>query len=282
MTSKIPRSIIFLHIPKTAGTTFQSILMREYKSDSIFYLYGDKTTRSIDAVEKFKMIPENERMKIRALIGHMSFGLHEYMQQPAIYITFLRDPIERIISHYYYVVRFSDHYLHDKVIAENINLKDYVARGITDETNNGQTRLLSGVGKNLPYGCCPPEMLKAAADNISKHFPVVGISERFDESLILMKNLLGWRLHFYYKENVTKNRILKGRIPLDTLDVIRKYNQLDIQLYEQAKRDFTEMIARQPSSFQYELTKFRKFNEYLGMFENLINISKTKINRIFK
>ncbi len=282
MTSKIPGRIIFLHIPKTAGSTFLSIFMREYRSANIFRLYGDKTIRSIDAIEKFKELPEHDRMKIEVLIGHMKFGLHEYMQQPVTYITFLREPIERIISHYYYVLRFSDHYLHDQVIAEKINLKDFIVRGLTDETNNGQTRLLSGVGKSLPYGDCPPEMLDSAIDNISKHFSAVGISERFDESLILMTNLFGWRSHYYYKKNVTKKRAIKDEIPLDTLEAIKKYNQLDIQLYERVKKDFMERLARQPSSFHHKLAKFRQLNRYFGRFENLMSIPKTEINRLLK
>ena len=34
--------------------------------------------------------------------GHMPFGIHKRLPQDYTYITFLRDPIERVVSAYYF------------------------------------------------------------------------------------------------------------------------------------------------------------------------------------
>ncbi|MBI4530369.1 MAG: sulfotransferase family 2 domain-containing protein [Candidatus Latescibacteria bacterium] len=234
-------SLIFLHIPKAAGTTLHSILNREYRSQGIFTINGRQVKKS---VKEFMNLPYEQRAKIRLLKGHMSFGLHKLLPNPSVYITMLRDPVDRIISHYYFVLRTPQHRLYERVTSQNMSLEEYVSSGISTEVNNGQTRLLSGAGGGIGFGECSGELLELAVRNIRDHFAVVGFSERFDETLILMKRVIDWRhLPFYIKQNVTKERPSVEGIPRRTISTIEKYNELDCELYASAKRSFEETLT---------------------------------------
>ena len=92
-------AMLFLHIHKTAGTTLNRIIEREYNPFLVYTIEGKRIEWSID---HFKRLSEARRTRLRVIKGHMSFGLHEFLPQPSTYITFLRDPIERCISSYSY------------------------------------------------------------------------------------------------------------------------------------------------------------------------------------
>jgi len=55
----------------------------------------------------------------------------------------LRNPIDWIISHYYYVRRIPRHYLYNRVVSQNMNLEEYVMSGILSEINNEQDLFIS-------------------------------------------------------------------------------------------------------------------------------------------
>jgi hypothetical protein len=141
------KSLIFLHIPKAAGTSLHRIIGRQYPQPSIFSIDGADVYGSI---EEFKGLSESQRARIACLKGHMPFGLHRYLPQPCAYITFLRDPIDRIVSHYYFVLRTPSHYLYEQVTSQRMTLDDYVRSGISGELSNGQTKLLAGDEENPP------------------------------------------------------------------------------------------------------------------------------------
>ena len=260
--TKQEQSLIFLHVPKAAGSTFYKIIERQYKPNSIFSIDGQRVRESID---EFKKLPVAQREEIRVLKGHMYFGLHELLPQPSTYITILRDPVERIISHYYYVLRSPNHYLYNKVTSQHMSLKDYVCSGISTELDNGQTRLLSGLEQTV-FGWeeCSTKVLELAKQNIKNHFAVVGLSERFDETLILLQKAFAYKIPFYVQENVTKNRPLKENISQDTLKFIEKYNELDIELYKYAKNNFENIITQQNTYFERELKVFKLLNKLYG------------------
>jgi len=278
--NKPQSTLIFLHIPKTAGQTLHTIIEKQYDTNHIFSI-GINTQERIDEFKKFS---EEERKNIRVLKGHMSFGMHEFMPQPCTYITLLRDPVERIISSYYYVLREPRHYLHNRVISKQMSLKDFVSSGISTDLDNGQTRRLSGVSAGrllgsriISFGNCDPSLLKVAKENLLKYFSVVGISEKFDESLLRIKQTLDWNNCFYVKKNVTRNRILSQDIPKNTLNEIRKHNQLDLELYQYWNIFFTENITNQGALFATELENFRRFNSFYCRTAHLGSLSKSGI-----
>jgi len=116
----------------------------------------------------------------------------------------------------------------------------------------------------------PNDILEIAKANLREYFSLVGISERFDESLILLKRVLGWRTKdiLYVRQNVIRDRPSKGSIDSDILKVIEQHNELDIQLYEFAKQMFEERISQQDSSFRREVQIFRLCNKLYSLFMN--------------
>ncbi len=202
---------------------------------------------------------------IGVVTGHIYFGVHSFVTGPFVYITMLRDPIERVISHYYYVRREPSHYLYP--LAQEMSLSQYVISCGQAEPNNDQTRLLAGKDCATNEGYCLPEMLPEAKKNLYKYFSVVGITEEFDRSLILMKRALNWRTPIYVKKNVSQRRPRKEDLSIDTMMVIKAYNQLDCELYEYARGILEEQVRLQGGTFEQELRIFKKLN---GFYSKLL------------
>jgi hypothetical protein len=204
----------------------------------------------------------------------MPFGLHQYLSVPATYITMLRDPVDRVVSHYYFVLKTPSHYLHQAVARERMGLEDFVRSGLSTELTNDQTRLISGVEKvntrlldgeerrTLRASREPVtrEILETAKRNLREHFAAVGLFKSFDESLLLFKKVLGWGGIYYVRRNVTKGRPRVRQIPRQARAVIEKYNEMDMELYEYARQRFEEAIREQGAEFERELRSFRRKN----------------------
>ncbi len=259
--------LLFLHIPKAAGTTLHSVIERQFAPEVTFSINGADSPKSI---KEFINLPESERAQIRLVKGHMPYGLHRYLSVAASYLTMLRDPVDRVVSHYYFVRRSPGVSLYDEVTSKNMSLADFVRRRAAIRANNDQTRLISGVekvnakvlsGAETNEDAGTTDILEVARKNLQDHFTVVGLSERFDESLLLLRRLFGWKNIYYVKQNVTKGRPAKQQVSKEALSLIEKYNELDMSLYEYARQRFEEAIKEQGEGFQNELRSFQRNNK---------------------
>ena len=253
-------AVIFIHIPKTAGTTLTEILERQYPPSKRYSL-GAKVEK---AIIEFKSLDESARADVDALYGHMAYGLHTYLPRPALYVTMLREPVERVISFYYFVRGNKYHYLYDLSQYKAADIKAFVESGHTIMVDNFQVRLLSGVWSEVPFGGVTAEHLAMAKQNLDD-FDLVGLTERFDESLLLIKDLLGWQCVWYEARNVTQKRPKKSELSADMLETVRAYNQWDIALYHYAEEVLATQISQQGSFFTWRVKLFRWLN---GLFSN--------------
>lgn len=274
MTTKQADSVIFLHIPKAAGTTLQQIINRHYPKSERYAFDADAEA----SIAAFKALPEETKRQYRLISGHMGFGLHQYMSQPTTYITILRDPVERVISYYHHILRNPPHYLYDWARKNNVDFEKFSESQITTEIDNGQTRLLAGENYmwTVPYGECTLDMLTQAKRNLQNHFSVVGIANQFDKTLILLKLTFGWDDLFYVRANVTKGRPEKKSISPTAQANIERDNQFDIQLYQFAQQLLNEQISRQGLQFTYEYDKFR-FHDRKHDLQNRLRTLKFQI-----
>lgn len=273
----IKESVIFIHLPKTAGTTVSRLIEWEYPLSEIY---------SIDPVlfkwsaAHLRKLPLSRLKKIRMFKGHMTFGLHDVLPQPATYITVLRDPVDRVISSFYFMRRFKLHPLSWQIRREKWTLEDFVRNSGRD---NIQSRLVANAKYEEPCTC---EIVERAKYNLRHHFSVVGFSDRLEESLALMKLRFGWRLSSYSSFNVTRSRPKKRDLPEATLDLIRQRNGFDVELYAYARGIFEAAVkanAEEVKRIAGELEAARSFSQgSLGalLFNARSAVRKT-VNRVY-
>ena len=244
--------IIFLHIPKSGGRTLHTILERFYREDKTFTIRVTKTRAN--NTQDFVDMPSQAREKINLLKGHLSFGLHELMSGSPKYVTFLRSPRERIISFYYYVLMRKKHRLHKTLTDSNMSLYEFVTTVQRSDLHNCQIRFISGLNGT------EDEMLARAIENIDQHFSFVGITEQYDESLILLQQLYGWSTPHYKIENKTKNRPTIDQVESKTIEAIDNFNRGDQLLYQYVKKKFDQQVELCPD-FKQRLSKLQRANK---------------------
>jgi hypothetical protein len=103
-------------------------------------------------------------------------------------------------------------------------------------------------------------MLRQAQTNLATHFAVAGVTERFDESVMLMKQTFGWRDPLYVPNLVNERRPRKNEISAAALDAIRTRNDLDLQLYAHVVSRLETAVEQGGERLRRELELFRKRN----------------------
>jgi hypothetical protein len=247
MRAMAERALLFLHLPKTAGTTLNRILEWQYNPLSIFTIdpYRIRAT-----AERLAQLSESRRRRIRVIRGHFYYGLHDILPQGGTYITILRDPVARLFSSYYFVQRRPLHPLHRKVKGGRISVEDFIR--LTLHRQNLQCRMIAGIkgGEEIDE-----RALEKAKRHLADTFSVVGISDRFEESLMLMAATFGWEVPFYESRKVAKSR--PKRDP-ETVEMIRKHNRLDLELYEFGKSLLDAGLKQRKSEVEERLARLRR------------------------
>lgn len=217
--------LIYLHLPKCGGTTLNRLIEWEYPPLQVF-----SVDPSFFRWSWYRLLRWSPRRLagLRVIKGHMPFGIHTRLPQPATYITILREPVERVISEYYFALHYRLHPQHQRM--QSLSLEDYAS---TTPHHNLQCKLLAGLAapRDFLAGDCTDEHLAAAKSNLATHFTLAGLTERFDETLALLKVLLGWKLTQYTSFNVTPIRPRKDSIPESTQRLIADRNRFDVAIY---------------------------------------------------
>lgn len=254
-------SLVFLHIPKTAGSTFHTILGERYSATVTKNLFGSRYEDL--EIKNFIELTDTHKSKIKLLKGHMPFGLHKYLPGTSKYISILRDPIERVISQYYYIKANTRNPLHEQVVGGNMTISEIVSSGISVGLNNGQCRFLNGDISEYAFNQCNEMMLKNVKENITKHYLWLGITERFDESLLVLANKIGWKkTPYYFRQNTSKTRVKKAATADEDILAIKEFNQLDIALYDFANNILDKEIKK-INGFTEQLAQFKQKNAIL-------------------
>ena len=250
------RTIIFIHIGRTGGTCLARILGRIYPPAGTFSFSSTDIGASVAA---FRSLPTEERRRFRLLKGHISFGIHEAVPRPSTYITLVRDPVDRLVSAYFYILERSEHRLHDSLCSSGLSFEEFVRSGMTLETDNWETRCVSGV--EADFGCCNGEMLERAKQNIVDWFTVCGITERFDETLVLLRRALGWESAplYYTPENASRHRPRRVDVPASWIEAVERQNPLDRELAAFAHARLERSLDGE-AGLRDEVERFRERN----------------------
>ena len=249
-------TVIFLHIGKTAGTTMRQVLRRNFRSPDVMVIRVRGRPRE-ETLERFGDLPAEVRSRPRLIMGHTIYGLHEHVPRPSTYITIVRKPSSLVLSQYRFVLRTPGHRHHAAVTSVGMSIADYIRSGMSLEMDNSQTRAIAG-DLSTPFGKCTNAMLERAKRNLDESFSVVGLTERFEETLILLQKTFGWSHLHYVRANVAPHGP-SVELTDEVRDLIDEHNRLDNALYAHVSARFEEAMRSYPS-FEHDLARFIRTN----------------------
>lgn len=209
-------SFVSIHIPKTAGTAFRLILNESIpaKNFAKVDIQPSGRIRVNDQIFKSNKLGKS----VSHIHGHFSYkDLHENFElDPEVeYITWVRDPVERVLSNYYFLKRIIEERLKEQE-DENLwprmgkSLEEYVA---LEENQNVMSRFLEG----------------APLDS----FKFIGLQDHYSEDLKHLQELMNWPQLQSEVHNSTqrKNKQHEARL----LNLIKEVNAQDMELYSRIK-----------------------------------------------
>ena len=254
-------TVVFLHVPKAAGLTLVlQFLELFYAPDEIYHIDAEALKES---TAELRGLLTEQKERIKLLYGHFGFGYHELLPQPCRYVTMLRHPVDRVVSSYYYMRRSKEHRNYDAL--QSMSLPEFVESDmVRNQVFNGQTRLLAGIeNPHTPTAAeqrdCTEEDFAVAMTNLSG-FTWVGITERFDESVMLLCARMGWRPPFYVRQNARKGRASSRRVDDDLHRKILSMNEFDLHLYNRGLELLEDGLREEGVSLRLKTALYRFAN----------------------
>jgi hypothetical protein len=229
-----PQKVLFEHVPKCGGTTILGYLISQYEMDTIFNIDGSNPSKSIDY---FMSLPERERYSFHLIQGHGAHRLLRYADPETKRATILRDPVDRIISHYYYVLRNPSHYLYSDVTTKGMSLLDYATSNLSSELCNDYVCRFLQISAKEAEGN-PDETVFRAFDTLQKDFDVIGTVDNLNSAMQSLARIALFRTKFKDgKLNATADRPKLSEIDPETRLAIAEVNHLDVRLYKLIKEN---------------------------------------------
>ncbi len=201
--------LISVHIPKTAGTAFRHVLLNVYGITKVLDDYPPD--RIYDPATQLDP-------KIAVIHGHFLPSKYNNLFPSAKRIVWLRHPIFRLISEYFFAKTIKDYnnVIHAKLLENNLSILEFAQ---IPDMINFLTRHMEGMKL--------------------EEFDFVGIQEFYNQDLVTLRNLMGW--HQFSPAVKNSNRYSEYQKCLQEIlsnnslmNQLAQLNQQDLQLYESA------------------------------------------------
>lgn len=241
----------FLHVPKTAGTSLSQLLTSRFRPEEIC---------PAQLWTNLLALPRTQLKQYRLFNGHLYYHLRAYLGRPVECFTYLRDPVERSLSHYEHILRHKEHYLHDRA-REQGSLLAFLNDPVTlPMIWNFQTRSLAqaldpvAIDATLGAARGRPGALEQALESVMpadhevqallqtgcdrlEELAFVGVVERLDESVRQMFRAFGWgEAPEIPRVNVSSNKVDRVSLSDQERRALDRCLELDHEIYARAMR----------------------------------------------
>lgn len=245
----------YIHVFKAGGTFFTGGLRYTFKDPEEMYLVNISPEHPTSYQNK----NQEQRNKIKVVHGHTPFGIHKTFCRPAVYLTVVRDPVDRVLSTYYNILedKCANHPLH--LVFKKFSLEECMSSDIynkLDDTlmyqfcfamHNHQVRMFTGLDRTekLKYEADATGLLigekdlDRAVSNLRNNFSFIGICDETDYYWPFLQQKFKfdipekvWHSSDWRFANRTKSRPQQADLPLETIKLIKEFNKFDVILYE--------------------------------------------------
>jgi hypothetical protein len=188
---------LFLHIPKTAGSSFRSTLARHLQPECNINIEGrrGKKRRHLafaEAIDEFLALDRDKHFVFAS--GHINMAeavrIRTNLGRPVKLLTMLREPVQRVISDYRYQLTPA-HPTHGIFSAAFPTLESFVE---SPRSQNKMFRFLA----------LPGETVDTAITRLERDFRLIGLVEMYALTMRLCSELIGGNLAPDTSLNVTQ------------------------------------------------------------------------------
>jgi hypothetical protein len=232
-TLSLAMRIIFIHVPKTGGSSFTNLLRDTFYPETTVLSHFIQKIETPNATIDIRHIHFNHPERLSMSGDIFDPQNYDQYRQCQIY-TIVRDPVDRIVSEF----NFQKHILKDGPKISRLKpipatLEEYIER---PETWNYQVSFLLG-GGILVKNAITQRDYERVACMIEKYPIHLGVTEQYDKFL----NKFQKHSHIQLKNSV---RVLKKTsddiksktaVTAATRDRIARHNEWDCRLYQYAK-----------------------------------------------
>ena len=252
--------IAFVHIEKTAGTTINRTLRRSFglsHCDVEPWRQSDDFFSAEDYRRLRKIYPA-----LKSIAGHTvkPYGDLGTVCPNIRYYTFLRDPVGRCISHFQ----------NNILLGWDVSLEQWLEY---EAHRNFQTRKLAGC-----------DDADRAIELLHEKKCFVGLVERFDESMVLLKQHLGIKgLDIRYRsKNIAGPSDMRTRLLESPAHraMLEEANRADIALYEHAASAiYPQQVTRYGPALGADVAAFQGSSTpgSLGRIPEMLNFAYRQI-----
>ena len=257
--------LVFIHINKTAGSTVRYILRSTFGVDHCevepwHAQWSDPPFSSQDLQRLRKVYPN-----LASIAGHRVTGYIDLRENGTEfqYFSFMREPLKTCASRFQYNIQYRK--------KKDLVFEEWIQR---DWTRNRQTKMFAGTAE-----------VEKAIQTIKEKNIFIGLTERFDESVMLLKALKAKNLNISYQPvNVArKNSIAENLLSnANTRQMLIEANQADLELYDFVKNELYPSFQREYGpTLESDLANYRNNRDQDFNTRN-ITLSRMKQYLIYK
>ena len=182
---------LFIHIPKTGGTSFRFVLNNHFDATDIYPSQDDLKHNGGSYLSQKEFIKQEQYIGKSVISGHFNINVIKHIKNDSVKtMAFFRNPLDRIISTIKHIQSYNDLY---KGADVNLILEENLY-----QIMHGQCRAMGFYIKKR-------NMNEVRQNIIGLDF--IGITEYFEESLKLCNSTFGWELMNIPPKNVLNQEI---------------------------------------------------------------------------